>query len=77
MEEEKPIKFYKTLEPDYVKNYNKNYYSTNKDTVLQKMGEKMPCNNCGCLVSKCHLPRHKRSNKCQNIVKKNNTKDTV
>jgi hypothetical protein len=57
-------KIIKCKEKDYVQNYNKTYYSKNKDNILQKMMEMVVCDNCNKTISKCHVKRHKRTKKC-------------
>jgi len=44
--------------------YHKEFYEDNKD----KINEKITC-DCGCLVSRGHLTRHKKTNKHINIMK--------
>jgi hypothetical protein len=46
----------------------KEYREKNKQEIAQKKKEKVECNNCGSVVTKSHLLRHKRTNKCQNHI---------
>ena len=48
------------------KDYNKKYYETNKDKILQSMARIITCDNCYCEVSFCKLNRHKKSKCCKN-----------
>ena len=41
----------------YGKTYNKNYYESNKERLLNNYKEKITC-ECGCEVTKCKLNRH-------------------
>ena len=53
-----------TEEPDYTKNYNRDYYTTNKLLLLNKMSEQIHCDRCNQLVTKSHMNRHKKTKKC-------------
>ena len=44
----------------------KKYYEDNKDKIF----EKVICDKCGCEVTKSHLARHKKSQKCINFNSK-------
>lgn len=48
--------------PEKYKNYDKNKYEKNKEKILEKQKEKITC-ECGALVSRNHLARHKKSMK--------------
>ena len=47
----------------------KEYREKNKQEIAQKNKEKVECDNCGSVVTKRYLTKHKRTNKCQNHVK--------
>ena len=46
-----------------IKEHKKQYYDINKEKVL----EPIKC-ECGCIVTRSHLPRHKRSAKHQQLM---------
>jgi hypothetical protein len=46
-------------------NYNKNYYETNKETILKKACEKMECQFCKRTVIKNNLISHYKSDICK------------
>jgi len=46
-----------------------NYYEKNKDKIKEKLFKKVEC-ECGCMVSKTHLSRHKKTDKHLNIMKR-------
>jgi hypothetical protein len=56
-----------TIEPQVIKSkraldgYFSKWYQENKEKHLNKMKEKMQC-ECGCIVTRSHLARHKKSN---------------
>ena len=50
----------------YLKEYNKQYHQKNKESILKRKREKIKCDNCGLVVQKNSMPRHKRSMKCKN-----------
>ena len=60
MEEIKKRKL--TEEPDYTKKYNRDYYTTNKLLLLNKMSEQIHCDRCNQLVTKSShmMNRHKK-----------------
>lgn len=45
--------------------YNKKYYASNKDKILNQMKQKIFCDSCGKCVNKYHLNRHKNTKSCQ------------
>ena len=47
-------------------NYNKNYYSKNKDNIKAKLSEKVECLHCKCTVRHQFLKKHMTTNKCIN-----------
>jgi len=46
----------------------KQYYENNKELILEKIAEKVTC-ECGCIVRKGNLTRHKKSNKHLELIK--------
>lgn len=58
-------KKYREKNKDEVKEYYKQYYIDNKD----KLKKKVTC-NCGAIVSKYHLSRHKKTKKHIDLMKK-------
>lgn len=50
--------------------YNKKYYESNKDRIKEMMTQKIECEVCKKMVSKCNLPKHQRTEKCQKVNKK-------
>jgi len=55
-------KQYYTNNKDKILEQNKHYKTENKDKLLERMNQKVTC-ECGCIVSRCNLPRHKRTKK--------------
>lgn len=56
--------------------YNKNYYHTNKQKILQQMKQKVTCDKCNKSINRSHLNRHKNTKVCQLIhYKINNIKE--
>lgn len=49
--------------------YNKTYYENNKDRIKEMMTKKIECEVCKKMVSKCNLPKHQRTEKCQKVNK--------
>lgn len=47
--------------------YNKNYYTTNKQKILDHMKQKIICDCCDKSVNKSHLNRHKATKFCQMV----------
>ena len=50
---------------EYNKEHNKKYREKNKE----KINEKITCDICGSFVSRSHIARHKKTNKCINSNK--------
>ena len=57
-------KEYRKANKEKIQEYKKEYYEANKEKVL----EKITC-DCGCIVIKQQLTRHKKTNKHINIMK--------
>ena len=67
---------------EYLKNYNivnrerikaykdkycKNYYIENREVIFEKMKQKIEC-ECGCILNKSNLLRHKKNKKHQKYI---------
>ena len=50
-----------------IKDKNKQYKENNKEYLKSYSGEKITC-ECGCIVTRGHLPRHKRSAKHDQLM---------
>ena len=44
--------------------YNEKYYAEHKKNITEKLLIKIECPNCGKLISKANLERHKIGNSC-------------
>ena len=44
------------------------YREANKEAINEKQREKIPCSNCGRVVSRSNMTNHKRSQICQNMT---------
>jgi len=53
------------------KQYNKNYYENNKNTILEKLTKKVNCQFCNRQVSSCNLNKHYTLSICQRTQSKN------
>jgi hypothetical protein len=53
-------KQYRSDNKDKVAEYKKQHYTNNKDKILEQMKQKVTC-ECGCIVSRTNLLRHKRT----------------
>lgn len=47
---------------------NKLYRDNHKEVISERQSQQITCNCCGSILCRRHLARHKRSEKCQNIV---------
>ncbi len=57
--------------------YNKKYYTKNRDNILKKASEKITCKLCNREISKYHRVNHMKSKICQkyqDILKYENTR---
>jgi len=58
---------------DKIKEYQTQYSENNRkkknEYDKKRRKEKETCDNCGCILSKCDMSRHKRSKKCMNAKK--------
>ncbi len=48
--------------------YMKGYFENNKERILNRMMEKINCNICDSMISRCHMNRHKLTKKCKSSV---------
>ncbi len=55
-------KEYREQNKEAIAEYNKEYYQNNKEAIKEKKKEKITC-ECGCIIGKRVLARHKKSNK--------------
>jgi hypothetical protein len=53
-------------DPEQCQAYQKQYYEKNKEKLLKDLKEKVTCELCGKVTSKCNLLTHQRSSKCKN-----------
>ncbi len=53
------------------KTYNKNYYETNKDKILEKLTSKVNCEFCNRQVSYANLNKHYTLPICERTQQKN------
>ena len=56
-----------TLDFDRVA-YDRARYAANRETIREKQREKIPCSNCGRVVSRSRISRHKRTLRCKNMT---------
>ena len=52
------------MTPEERKKYNEKYYAEHKKDITEKLLIKIECPNCGKLISKANLERHKIGNAC-------------
>ena len=48
---------------EYMKEYNKKYYATNKTKLLEDAVKQILCNKCNCMVSKSNISKHMKTDK--------------
>jgi len=48
--------------------YNRAYRAANKEALIEKQREKIPCPNCGAVVNRSRIARHKRTKICQKLA---------
>jgi hypothetical protein len=63
-------KEYREANKQVILERDKKYYEANKQVLLEKAKQKCKCDICGTEVTKYHLQRHKRTQKCLSV--KNN-----
>mgnify|MGYP003128030937 CR=1 FL=1 len=61
------FKQYREDNKDKIKQKDKKYYQNNKDKINEKQKEKITC-ECGCIVSRTNLNRHKKSKKHLKLI---------
>jgi predicted RNA-binding Zn-ribbon protein involved in translation (DUF1610 family) len=52
------------MTPEERKKYNEKYYAEHKKNITEKLLIKLECPNCGKLISKANLERHKIGRSC-------------
>lgn len=62
------------MDTDMRKEYNKQYYQTNRNNILQKLTTKINCEFCNRTVSFANLQKHYTLPICENTQVKNNYK---
>jgi hypothetical protein len=62
---------YRDAHKDKIKNYNKNYYETNKDKILEKLTSKITCEICNRTVSYNNYNKHITLPICQRTKSRN------
>ena len=58
------------MNPEQRKEYNQNYYKTNKNAIIQKGCEKKECVFCHKLVSHNNMAKHQVTRLCENRQQK-------
>ncbi len=59
------------MDQENTKTYNKNYYETNKDKILEKLTSKVKCEFCNRQVSYANLNKHYTLPICERTQQKN------
>ena len=59
--------FKHSKDPEEVQKYQKEYYSKNKNKILNDLKERAPCIYCGKEVNKCNLESHYKTQKCRAV----------
>ena len=57
------------MDSEQRKNYNKNYYQSNRDKILKKACEKITCEFCHRKVISNNLLKHQKTELCKNYEK--------
>ena len=57
------------MDSEQRKNYNKNYYQSNRDKILKKACEKITCEFCHRKVIFNNLLKHQKTELCKNYEK--------
>ena len=63
------IKQYRLEHRDKILERNKQYRLEHRDKILERNKQNITC-ECGCIITQCNLPRHKRSLKHQDLLNK-------
>lgn len=61
-------KQYRINNKEYIEKYNKDYYANNKDILSKKAREKINC-ECGSIINKSDIAKHKKTKKHQEYEK--------
>jgi len=56
-----------TYPREKLKSYNDKYYKKNKKKITERNLKKIPCERCGCYITRVNLIRHQRTQKCLNF----------
>ena len=62
------------MTPEERKAYNEKYYAEHKKDITEKLLIKLECPNCGKLITKANLERHKIGKSCLRTHLNNNHK---
>jgi len=62
-------KQYREANKEYINERDKQYNKANKETISERRKQKCECDICGAEVTKSHLARHKKTNKCLSAKK--------
>jgi hypothetical protein len=65
---EKKKEYYEVNKKQLTKQ-KKEYYKNNKNIILEKMKETITC-DCGCIITKKHLTKHKKTKKHNDLLNK-------
>lgn len=57
------LKQYKSKTKDNVKKYNTKYYLKNKESIRDRLKEKIECGECGKSYSRSYISRHMKIHK--------------
>ncbi len=69
LEHKDEIKKYRLEHKDKIAEKKQQYYLKNKDKIAERGKQNITC-ECGCIITQCNLPRHKRSKKHQDLINK-------
>ena len=64
-------KQYREDNKEKYKEHNKKYREENKNRLYEYKTKKVECSNCGCIVNRNDMARHKRTQKCLSYIKNN------
>jgi hypothetical protein len=70
MEEQNKVVITKPWDEKTVKEYNQNYYKTNREKLLKYLAENVNCPCCSKAITRCSLSRHMKTKKCKTFQKK-------
>jgi hypothetical protein len=60
-------KEYRDNNKEKIQEYGKEYYETNKNTILENNREKITC-KCGCVVTTQNIKRHEKTKKHTDLI---------